>query len=225
MRTWFHDNDDGALMSIELAMYSLLILVMIVSPLDYHIAESNKSTLQHIAKMGSSDVATYGGNGDATRATALENERGVSRSDQCAAFKTNLDASGRIGQTSNYLSSSIPFSSLSAIECGMLTSIVNSQLVNVVIDNVSCAHKEADGSLSAVQYTKKNRQRVSCSITYTYNGLPLSAFSIFKIRALNETGLFEGKSAFLKQQTVVGESHSDVGYGEKPNVLKSRTNP
>lgn len=160
-----------------------LMMMFIVTGVDYSVYMSDRGQVQGIARDAARTVAIMGGNGTNTKATPIQKAYGETRSSACAGINTNSGSAGKA-----YKSTS------TATECGAIKSI-NSQagLVNMEVNELICTPS----------VTKFIGQRVSCTVTWKYKGIPGSVFSFIGSGKENNTrGTSESEVQFTTDDLV-----------------------
>ena len=142
-----------------------VVIMFIVTSIDYSIYMSNRGQVQGIARDAARTVAIMGGNGNAAKATPIEKAYGQSRANACSGFTVGKAAPG-------YRTTS------TAIECNVVRALLNQQgLVNAEITNVVCTP-------AAATFIGAD---VKCTISWKYNGIPASALGFINSNNVNAT--------------------------------------
>lgn len=129
-----------------------VLLMILITSVDYGIFMLNRGQIQAVARDAARTVAIYGGNGDASKATPIENAYGVPRGLVCSSV-------GGWG---------VDASTSSAVECNTAKALQQQRgLVNVKVKKIECTPRVATSI----------GERVSCDISWEYGGVAGSFLS------------------------------------------------
>jgi len=147
------NSDKGDSLVSTIIIFPLMI-IMLVTAIDFSIYMANRGQIQGIARDGARTVAIMGGNGTNKQGTAIEAKYGNARSESCAGLESEA------------------FTSKStSIECNIIRNLENYKgLVNVEIKAVKCTPQKANFI----------GQRVSCEISWKYGGIPGSTMTLMR---------------------------------------------
>lgn len=162
------DRGDSTLVSTILVIP--LILGILITMIDVAVYFGNRGQILNVARDGARQVAIFGGDGTATQATPLERAYGQSRTTLCAGLSTAPMVSAA------YSSSS------SAIECGVMRSIANTQgLISIRLTGVTCGVVPSGGSGAFTANATTNiGQQVGCEIRWRYDSIPGSGLGFLE---------------------------------------------
>ena len=177
-----HFNSDRGDSLVSAIIVFPLVIMFIITGVDYSIYMANRGQIQGIARDAARTVAIMGGDGNATKTTPIEKAYGQTRSNACSGLTTADKA---------YSSNS------SAIECNVIQTLKQSSgLVNVTITGVTCSPEVATFI----------GERVSCSVTWKYNGIPGSGLGFINSNNDNVTsGTSESEVKFTTNDLVSGD--------------------
>lgn len=145
---------------VSLVMLLPLFISLAITIFDASIYFADRSVVQNIAQTGARTVAIMGGDGDATKATPLENAYGQDRDTVCNSVAS--DGRSAKAKTDNS----------STTECNVMYGLQeSSSLISVDINSVKCTPTKTDAIGT----------RTSCEVKWKYKGIPGSALSLLKL--------------------------------------------
>lgn len=167
-----------------------VILVVIVTGLDFSLYMTDRAQIQGIARDGARTVAIMGGNGTSTYATPLEKSYGKTITEACGPIKSTTPAYKALNSGST------------AIECNIMDALNNSNgLVNVQVNSVKCTPS----------ITKAIGDRVTCEIKWQYGGIPGSTLTMIRNGGIN-------KNTIANESVTAASSESEVNLKGVPMV-------
>lgn len=175
------DRADSAVITfiLILPMFFSFIITMV----DTSIYFSNRSVVQQIGRDAVRTVSIFGGAGNATQQTAIENSYGSNNCENPNGTGIALDASLK-ALTDNKTS----------IECGLVNKLAKSSgMTNISFTSVKCGPTVTE-SVGAETY---------CDIKWKYGGVPGSALSFIKKTQDNETRITGSSEVKLDSTSLV----------------------
>ncbi len=162
---------------VEFIFIVPLLVAFLLSGIDSAIYMSNRAQLQNLARNGARTVGIAGGTGTAGTPTNIGGKYSA-LFNSATACSTATAATGIAAGAVN--ASSTP------VECQMASAVnATRSLIQVQVSSISCTP----------QVSAKVGEQTSCTITWTYGGIPGSALSFFQLNS---------------QQTVVGTGRTDA---------------
>lgn len=165
-----------------------VILLMIVTGLDFSLYMANRAQIQGIARDGARTVAIMGGDGTATTGTPLEKKYGKTREEACGAIKAGSPAAAALNAKST------------PIECNVMDALNNANgMVNVQINSVTCSPEKANAIGT----------RVTCEVKWKYGGIPGSGLTMIRNGAI-----MNSNPSLAGQSVTAGSAESEVNLSD-----------
>lgn len=179
-------DDRGSSELIAIILGFPLILFTMFSVIDISAYFVNLSSVKSVAQDGARTVAIVGGMGTATMATPLEARYGLT-ADACDSI---------VKGSSLYKATSTP------VECQVMKNMMATKLINTEVTEVTCTP----------MITKAVGDSTSCTVKWTYGGVPLSFFMLDRVA--------RGSDSFYVN-TSIGTSEAEVGLSGVALVPRS----
>lgn len=157
------ERGDSTLVSTILVIP--LIVGILITMIDVSVYFANRGQVLETVRDGARQVAIFGGDGSATQATPLQKAYGLSRASTCS------------GLASNAMVKEAYSASSSAVECGVLKNIANTNgLISIRVTGISCGAATSAGAFTGSK-TSSIGQQVGCDLTWRYDSIPGSGLS------------------------------------------------
>lgn len=187
MKSKKHKDSADSLVSAVLVLP--LILAVLFTMLDFSIYSGNRGMITNAARDSARTVAIFGGNGNNSLTTPIAKAYGSN--DSCKEVENIVAKGGR----DSLLAKAYHKGTSTPTECTLMKVLNGSGLVNVEIASVKCLPT----------FTDKVGNPVSCSVRWSFNGLPGSGLALARVG---------------KDVVTVGTAESEVQYEYKDLISR-----
>lgn len=160
---------------ISVLTFTFILVALTISLIDWSMYSTARDSVTTASALGARDVAIMGGAGTGAQATVIEKKYGETRAEACSFGRYE-------GGMGNRFAKMIKPGS-NAIECGVIYKLSQSPINTVSFDS------PGDGVKCSPAIAGKVGQTVSCSVQYTYTGVPGSAIGFLHTKNQTSAGL------------------------------------